>query len=241
MALNRGFGHEGTRRRAFFSPMEHEWKDVTCLGILATDWLNRPYFKIAPMSLWGELFARHQREREQLLQWEAVNQRQLLRSASMETVRVSADSEGNVGVEESGAGATAFTAAHDETGGTAVGKGKKEQGVVETEPRNSPALKSHEIPVEDLTLVKKFLARSEEGETEEELSGSHPHSPTRSRYSSASNHSLTSNYSLVSSLPPSDVSEDSQWDLMDPESSATISSIAEWSESSAGERSDWEY
>jgi len=58
--------------------------------MLDTDWVMRtsisPRFRVAPKSLWDELFARHQREREELLRWEERNY-PLKRSISMETVR----------------------------------------------------------------------------------------------------------------------------------------------------------
>lgn len=58
--------------------------------MLDTDWVMRtsisPRFRVAPKSLWDELFARHQREREELLRWEERNY-PLKRSMSMETVR----------------------------------------------------------------------------------------------------------------------------------------------------------
>ncbi|KAJ7599202.1 hypothetical protein C8J56DRAFT_815578 [Mycena floridula] len=85
------FGHEGTRRRSYFSPVEQEWKDVTCLGLLDTDWVMRSYLKRAPISLWDELLSRHQKEREELLKWDkrAVReQKRLIRSTSQETVRI---------------------------------------------------------------------------------------------------------------------------------------------------------
>ncbi|KAF8886557.1 hypothetical protein BD779DRAFT_1441513 [Infundibulicybe gibba] len=64
------FVHEGTRRRSFMSPFDLEWKDVTHLAMLETDWFMRSYARKAPHSLWDELFARHHREREELLLWE---------------------------------------------------------------------------------------------------------------------------------------------------------------------------
>lgn len=88
----RRFGHEGTRRRSFFSPLEQEWKDVTYLAILDTDYMLRSYFKAAPKSLWDELFIRHDRERQALLRWEE-NKARLNRTASMETIRVSPEAE----------------------------------------------------------------------------------------------------------------------------------------------------
>ncbi|KAG6876684.1 hypothetical protein C0993_001232 [Termitomyces sp. T159_Od127] len=73
------FDHEGTRRRAFFSRMEDVYKDVTYLGILDTDWMlhqtdrkrAHKFGRPAPRSVWDELLSRHQREREELLCWEA--------------------------------------------------------------------------------------------------------------------------------------------------------------------------
>ncbi|KAF9493054.1 hypothetical protein BDN71DRAFT_1450754 [Pleurotus eryngii] len=79
------FNHEGIRRRSFYSPFEVEWKDVTCLALLDTDWINRPFLHPVPKSLWDEMFARHAREREELLRWED-NQKRLKRTASMETI-----------------------------------------------------------------------------------------------------------------------------------------------------------
>ncbi|KAJ6484368.1 hypothetical protein C8R47DRAFT_980819 [Mycena vitilis] len=80
------FGHEGTKRRSFFNPMIREWQDVTTLAILDTDWAMRGFFKPAPKTLWDELFARHQRERDELLRWEE-DQSRLKRTASSETIR----------------------------------------------------------------------------------------------------------------------------------------------------------
>lgn len=88
-----------------------EFKDVTYLGLLATDWILRRIplsgdlssasstsgalpahrFSVAPTSLWEEMFARHQREREELLRWEESNDsagnRRLKRYASNETIK----------------------------------------------------------------------------------------------------------------------------------------------------------
>ncbi|KAG5654561.1 hypothetical protein H0H81_000086 [Sphagnurus paluster] len=74
------FEHEGTRRRGFFSRMENTFKDVTYMGMLNTDWMLNAQStsvskKVAPKSVWDELFARHQREREELLCWETTGQR----------------------------------------------------------------------------------------------------------------------------------------------------------------------
>ncbi|EAU81447.2 hypothetical protein CC1G_05277 [Coprinopsis cinerea okayama7 len=90
--MKAGFGHEGTRRRAFRSPYDAELKDVTYLGLLATDWVIRSgvgvqnaRFNVAPPTLWDEMFARHQREREELLRWEEKSS--LKRTCSTETIR----------------------------------------------------------------------------------------------------------------------------------------------------------
>jgi hypothetical protein len=88
----RGFSHEGTRRQGFHCPLTAEWKDVTTLALLVTDWVvhvrDRTHgFRSAPKSLWDALFARHQREREELLRWE---DRRPHRSSSLETIRDSA-------------------------------------------------------------------------------------------------------------------------------------------------------
>ncbi|KAJ8087265.1 hypothetical protein PM082_006095 [Marasmius tenuissimus] len=87
------FGHEGTRRRNFYS--FGEWKDITCLGILNTDWVMRKYFKPAPKTLWDEMLVRHDRERNELLRWEErkMGTHALQRAASTETIR--GDTPGN--------------------------------------------------------------------------------------------------------------------------------------------------
>ncbi|KAJ7432899.1 hypothetical protein B0H11DRAFT_2123567 [Mycena galericulata] len=84
------FGHEGTKRRAFFNPLIAEWQDVTTLAILDTDWAMRSFFKPAPKSLWDELFLRHERERDELLRWEADQNMETLRA-----VNASADTDAN--------------------------------------------------------------------------------------------------------------------------------------------------
>lgn len=83
-----GFSHEGMRRQGFHCPLTAEWKDVTTLAILVTDWYihvrDRNGFQSAPKSLWDALFTRHQQEREELLRWE---DRRPHRSSSLETIR----------------------------------------------------------------------------------------------------------------------------------------------------------
>ncbi|EEB94325.1 hypothetical protein MPER_06877 [Moniliophthora perniciosa FA553] len=47
----------------------------------------RDYFTAAPKSLWDEMFLRHERERDELLRWDAERKRTLHRTDSMETIR----------------------------------------------------------------------------------------------------------------------------------------------------------
>ncbi|KAJ7336256.1 hypothetical protein DFH08DRAFT_706232 [Mycena albidolilacea] len=108
------FGHEGTKRRAFFHPLLREWQDVTTLALLDMDWALRASlskFKAAPKSLWDELFLRHERERDELLRWEEGQGRAgamgVKRSASVETLRavpmaLEPDSESDAGESDAG-------------------------------------------------------------------------------------------------------------------------------------------
>jgi hypothetical protein len=68
------------------------WKDVTYLALLETEWLMRGYRKPAPRNLWDEMFARHAREREELLRWDE-RQQKLKKTSSMETVRVASTAD----------------------------------------------------------------------------------------------------------------------------------------------------
>ncbi|GLB39161.1 hypothetical protein LshimejAT787_0603230 [Lyophyllum shimeji] len=92
------FIHEGMRRLAFFSPLENVFKDITYMGMLDTDWALRESNGVianeakqpAPQSVWDELFARHQRERDELLKWEdsvPMNESLILARAQMPTQR----------------------------------------------------------------------------------------------------------------------------------------------------------
>ena len=65
-------------------PLEGMWKDVICMAILETEWVMRGHFKTDGMTLWEEMFARHQREQEELLKLEG---RTIKRSGSLETVK----------------------------------------------------------------------------------------------------------------------------------------------------------
>ncbi|KDR72579.1 hypothetical protein GALMADRAFT_213117 [Galerina marginata CBS 339.88] len=84
-----GFRHEGTRRRAFFSSIDQEWKDVTYLAMLATEWVydnnnSSSSVRLRTSSLWDEILARHQRELDDL---QRLEERTLKRSTSTETIR----------------------------------------------------------------------------------------------------------------------------------------------------------
>ncbi|KAG8216485.1 hypothetical protein J3R82DRAFT_6597 [Butyriboletus roseoflavus] len=91
--IGSGFAHEGTKRRAVYLPEEEGmagvWKDVTYLAMLDTEWMLRSTWKKdnQPVTtVWDEMFARHSREREELLRWEE-NHGRIKRSSSTETLR----------------------------------------------------------------------------------------------------------------------------------------------------------
>lgn len=94
-----GFAHEGTKRRAVYQPegegMAGVWKDVTYLAMLDTEWMLRStrgrgrdsHVLDQPVAmLWDEMFARHSREREELVRWEEKHGR-ITRSSSTETLK----------------------------------------------------------------------------------------------------------------------------------------------------------
>jgi len=107
-----GFRQEGIRRRAFFSQVACEWKDVTYLAILATEWIhdhcNMPKAKLLPSNLWDEILSRHQREQEEFIRMEekklGIWAGSLKRSSSLETIRETVQSALNLepGSESSG-------------------------------------------------------------------------------------------------------------------------------------------
>ncbi|KJA16665.1 hypothetical protein HYPSUDRAFT_284726 [Hypholoma sublateritium FD-334 SS-4] len=85
-----GFRNEGIRRRAFFSTGECEWKDVTYFAMLATEWVydannDTSAVRLRTTSLWDEVFARHQKECDDLIRLEEKST--LKRSCSLETIR----------------------------------------------------------------------------------------------------------------------------------------------------------
>lgn len=191
----RRFVHEGTRRRSFFSPMDQEWKDATYLSILDTDWLMRSYSAPAPNSLWEELFARHHREREELLRWDERRQG-LNRTSSMETLRVPTplpDMGSDASVPESEA----------EESVNADGKGKRKLEFtdgVDTASSSEGESDYEDPPYKQRKLIMKGATRGLS------LHGFH-HSPTLSEKS-------------LASFPPDsgdeyDSSSSSQWDILE--------------------------
>ncbi|KZT65241.1 acyl-CoA N-acyltransferase [Daedalea quercina L-15889] len=81
-----GFTFEGTRRRAIMAPaVGGGYRDVISMAMLDTEWHVRTKGAHSPRGVWDEMFVRHHREQEELLQWE--RRRNLRRTASMETIR----------------------------------------------------------------------------------------------------------------------------------------------------------
>jgi len=89
--------YEGTHRRAFFSPFDQKWNDITVLAILDTEYLLRlaQSSRALPsvLTFWDTMLARHQREREELLKWDddregAERPQTLERSSSTDTIHV---------------------------------------------------------------------------------------------------------------------------------------------------------
>jgi len=85
LLIHLGFTHEGVRRRAAHHPNEGQWVDVSVLAMLELDWVRRADITPPKGTLWDEMFARQQREREMLLKIEGPPM--LKRTRSMETVR----------------------------------------------------------------------------------------------------------------------------------------------------------
>jgi len=85
LLIHLGFTHEGVRRRASHHPNEEHWVDVSVLAMLELDWVRREGVAPPKGTLWDEMFARQQREREMLLKIEGLPI--LKRTRSMETVR----------------------------------------------------------------------------------------------------------------------------------------------------------
>lgn len=83
-----GFTHEGIQRHAVMHPRDKMWADTSVMAMLDSDWLIRESVRAPSATLWDEMFARHQREREALLRWDGSGG--LKRSKSTETVREAA-------------------------------------------------------------------------------------------------------------------------------------------------------
>lgn len=90
--VGQGFRHEGTRRRSVLKPERRGvvgvWKDVTYLAMLDTEWALRNMLKHkGPVpTLWDEMFARHAREREEMVKWDEKHNR-VRKVSSTETLR----------------------------------------------------------------------------------------------------------------------------------------------------------
>ncbi|KAJ6571687.1 hypothetical protein B0H19DRAFT_1130709 [Mycena capillaripes] len=209
------FGHEGTRRRAFFNPMIGEWQDVTILAILDTDWAMRGFYKPAPKSLWDELFLRHERERDELLRWEEHLNR-LKRTASMETIRApepDLDSDAASAASRSPSVASRSSSVSSRSSSVSKGKGKKRLAPLEW----NPAYDGSGSDLED-ELNPLFVRRRYSPDAESHRSGAA--SPTLSEISLESvPRSVISIRSTASA--PSDSGSD--WDLMESSSSASSS------------------
>ncbi|EKM53330.1 uncharacterized protein PHACADRAFT_259616 [Phanerochaete carnosa HHB-10118-sp] len=80
MLAAQGFVIEGTQRRALFCPpptnatgpvdpqaTNGEWRDIVTCTVLDTDWALSQPDSFSVKSLWGDMFARHQRESEDLV------------------------------------------------------------------------------------------------------------------------------------------------------------------------------
>ncbi|KAF8434795.1 hypothetical protein L210DRAFT_2564757 [Boletus edulis BED1] len=95
--IGSGFVHEGTKRRAVYQPegegMAAVWKDVTYFAMLDTEWVLKSTWirsnhipQLPVVSVWDEMFARHAREREELVRWEDKHGR-VKRSSSTVTLK----------------------------------------------------------------------------------------------------------------------------------------------------------
>ncbi|KAJ7637176.1 hypothetical protein FB45DRAFT_829529 [Roridomyces roridus] len=192
------FGHEGTRRRAFYNPMMAEWQDVTTLAILATDWSIRSFLKPAPKSLWDELFLRHQREREELLRWDEKQSRSLKRSASTETLRPPVGALVDLGAETD-------SSAESDASSTTSSKGKwravqDDDGTRDNSPSPAPSFGSYDDAQGDAHFSSDSMFR---------IIGARSQSPALSD-------------SSIESVPFSEVSGGgSDWDMVEMSSTSS--------------------
>ncbi|KAL0576075.1 hypothetical protein V5O48_005903 [Marasmius crinis-equi] len=227
------FGHEGTRRRCFYS--FGEWKDTTSLGILNTDWAMRDYFKTAPKSLWDEMFIRHDRERDELLQWEErqLGTAILQRSASMETIR-----DGKPG-NRSGTEATTSAQSESENDDGMVGYMQDEEREPSSRDADADAVALYRQDKGKQRLVEDYLARSAryvgrsgaDSGSDAEGYGSTRRVSQGSARRSASPTPSTSSYSSASTgrsaYPPSTAGSSSEWEMMDEDDYEIMSSLAD--------------
>lgn len=89
--VGQGFTHEGTRRRSVLKPerggVVGVWKDVTYFAMLDTEWALRGVLpRDTVPTLWDEMFARHTREREEMVKWDEKHNR-IRKVSSTETLR----------------------------------------------------------------------------------------------------------------------------------------------------------
>lgn len=98
MFAAQGFMHEGTLRRSLFCPpptdgtgvvgesaTNGEWRDVTTLAVLDTDWALDRHQSLSVKSLWDGMFARHQRESEDMISLEERAERRRLQRQQAKT------------------------------------------------------------------------------------------------------------------------------------------------------------
>jgi len=209
------FGHEGTKRRAFFNPLIGEWQDVTTLAMLDTDWAMRGFYKPAPKSLWDELFMRHERERDELLRWEEdQNRLNRKRTASTETLRAVPLAPDPDSDACSDAGSDAGSVA---SRSSSISKGKKR--AAPSDWSRDPYDGSSSDAESEFDFVRKRYIQDIQ-ESNSRLSGTS--SPTPSDISLES-----TPYSIsVAGSPPATPSAggfESDWDLMSSSSSSSSS------------------
>ncbi|KAJ8087266.1 hypothetical protein PM082_006096 [Marasmius tenuissimus] len=213
------FGHEGTRRRCFYS--FGEWKDITCLGILNTDWVMRSRFGTAPKSLWDEMFLRHDRERDELMQWEARKEfggAILHRTSSMETIR---DGKAGNTTEASGLASGLESESEIENWASDVASSQsKDKG---KQKANSDSFSSPRA--QHPSRISGATSHTNEYDS----TPSDSHSMTgllRSESPALSECSYSSASTGRSTYPPS-TSSSSDWEMMDEDDYEIMSSLAE--------------
>ncbi|KAJ4468826.1 hypothetical protein J3R30DRAFT_1610592 [Lentinula aciculospora] len=188
------FAHEGKRRRAFFSIVEQQWKDTTCVALLDTDWFVRSKYLIEapPTTLWDEMLRRHHREREELLQWEeSQSPTGLKRTYSMETIRVTEYLSDANDTDESAVSSDAessYEERHSVPKGQIFdkgkGKGKRLTNVLDARSINPLFFDSSESESDEPTYVK--IPRLHSIQTERVFDRDGPSGSSAQPFSSAS-------------------------------------------------------